>query len=192
MSINISYAMKLFLRSVSYKVRFFKKNISIAYGVKINLNASLYAKKTGKIIFGDRCHVHENVIINARGGIVKFGSNCTVNPFCVLYGHGGLTVGDNVRIAAHVVIIPSNHIFENKNIPIFMQGETKKGIEISDDVWIGTGARILDGVNIGRGVVVAAGAVVTKSVPDFAIVGGVPAKIISWRGGDSDIHMKNG
>ena len=65
--------------------------------------------------------------------------------------------------------------------PIRLQGATRKGVEIGEDCWIGSKAVILDGVKIGNHVIVAAGAVVNRDVPDYAIVGGVPAKIIKTR-----------
>jgi acetyltransferase-like isoleucine patch superfamily enzyme len=116
------------------------------------------------------------------GGDIDIGVNCSVNPYCVLYGLGGLKIGDNVRIAAHTVIVPANHTFDDPSIPICRQPETKKGIIIEDDVWIGAGCRILDGVRIGRGSVIGAGSVVTKSIPEMSVAVGVPARVIRRRG----------
>jgi acetyltransferase-like isoleucine patch superfamily enzyme len=79
------------------------------------------------------------------------------------------------------VIVPSNHVFSDPDITIKDQGLTQIGITIEEDVWIGAGVRVLDGVVLGRGCVVAAGAVVTKSVAPRIVVGGVPAKQISTR-----------
>jgi acetyltransferase-like isoleucine patch superfamily enzyme len=67
-------------------------------------------------------------------------------------------------------------------VPIAQQGITRQGIVIGEDVWIGCGARILDGVQIGNGAVIGAGAVVTRSVPDYCIAVGVPAKVVGRRG----------
>ena len=98
-----------------------------------------------------------------------------------LQGGGNLLVGNNTRIASHIVIVPSNHVFSDPDIPIKDQGLTQIGITIEEDVWIGAGVRVLDGVVLGRGCVVAAGAVVTKSVAPRIVVGGAPAKHISTR-----------
>jgi acetyltransferase-like isoleucine patch superfamily enzyme len=98
-----------------------------------------------------------------------------------LYGTGGIRVGNYVRIAAHNVIVASSHQYGSTEIPIKQQGFSAKGIVIEDDVWIGAGCRILDGVRIGRGAIIAAGAVITKDVEPFDIVGGVPAKVIRNR-----------
>ncbi|MCG2784166.1 MAG: acyltransferase [Anaerolineae bacterium] len=150
------------------------KNTNIAPGVRLDANG-------GMIQIGGYCWLHPGVLILAYGGTISIGNNCTINPYCVLYGHGGLIIGNDVRIAAHTVIIPSNHNFDDPDIPIYKQGITKKGIRIEDDVWIGANVTILDGVNIGHGAVIAAGSVVNKDVPPLAIVGGVPARILKIR-----------
>ena len=111
------------------------------------------------------------------------GDHCSVNPYTIIYGHGGLEIGNGVRIAAHCVIIPANHNIDDPSIPIIKSGLTCKGICIGNDVWIGARCVILDGVTIGDGAVIAAGAVVTRNVEPFMIVGGVPAKPIRLRKG---------
>ena len=79
------------------------------------------------------------------------------------------------------MIIPSNHNFEDINKPIREQENISKGITIEDNVWIGHGCSILDGVNVGKGSVIAAGSVVNKSIPQFSVAGGVPAVVIKKR-----------
>ena len=86
-----------------------------------------------------------------------------------------------MSIAPNVVIIGANHAFADPNKTLKSQGSTSKGIVIEDDVWIATNSSILDGVTIGKGSVVAAGAVVNKDVPPYSVVGGVPAKILKSR-----------
>lgn len=112
------------------------------------------------------------------GGNIRIGNNCSVNPFTIVYGHGGVELGDGVRIAAHSVIVPGNHNKSVDGLPVYLSGVTARGIKIGDNVWIGAGARILDGVDIGRDVVVGAGSVVTKSIPAGETVAGVPARPI--------------
>ena len=134
-----------------------------------------------KISIGHNTHILPYAMLLGFGGDIDIGSHCTVHPFCILYGGGGLKIGDSVRIAAHAVITPSNHVFEDPETPIRLQGIRSEGIAIKNDVWIGAGVRILDGVTIGQGSIVGAGAVVTKDVPDYAVVTGVPACVTGWR-----------
>lgn len=89
--------------------------------------------------------------------------------------------GKNVMIAPHCAFIGIEHNITKTTIPMNKQGEYDGLITIEDDVWIGYGVIILKGVHIGKGSVCAAGAVVTKDVPSYAIVGGVPAKVIRLR-----------
>ena len=127
------------------------------------------------------CEIHFGSLLATYGGKIRIGNNCSINPYCVLYGHGGLDIGNNVRIATHTIIIPANHIFNEIDKPIFKQGIEKKGIKIEDDVWIGAGVKILDGIIIKKGSIIAAGSVITKSTVENGIYAGVPAKKIKDR-----------
>jgi acetyltransferase-like isoleucine patch superfamily enzyme len=113
-----------------------------------------------------------------RGDII-LGSNCTVNPYVSI--HGKVTIGDGVRIASLATIAGANHVFSDLNKPIYQQPVTSKGIVIGDDVWIGANVVVLDGVTIGAHSVVAAGAIVTKDVPEYSIAGGNPARVLRDR-----------
>lgn len=94
---------------------------------------------------------------------------------------GGVKIGNGVRIAAHCVIVPSNHIYSDPNEYIYKQGMSCKGITIEDDVWIGAGVKVLDGITIAKGCVIGANAVVSKSTEPYGIYVGVPAKKIKSR-----------
>lgn len=130
--------------------------------------------------------VHDYAMILTHGGDITIGGHCSLNPFVIVYGHGGVRIGDGVRIAAHTIIVPGNHNATVDGEPLYQSGTSLKGIDIGDHVWLGAGSRILDGVSIGRNAIVGAGSVVTKSVPDNATVGGVPARMIRQRGAGSD------
>lgn len=110
---------------------------------------------------------------------IHIGSNTIVNRGCVLDGRGGLRIGENVSISPHVWILTDEH---DLNDPWF--AEALGPVEICDYAFVGSRALILPGVTIGRGAAVAAGAVVTKDVPPFHIVGGVPARTIGMRSSD--------
>lgn len=134
----------------------------------------------GDISFGNRVFMHENVLIRSFGNTITIGDNTTINRNVIIESQ--CKIGSNCSIAPNVVIVGANHKFANKDILIKEQGSTSLGIVIEDDVWIGANASVLDGVHIGKGCIVAAGAVVTKSVPAFSVVAGVPAKVIKQRG----------
>ena len=160
----------------------FAKKISLGKDVVVERFARIIANgENSRITIGDNTYIHPYALIKTNDGKIIIGRNSTVNDYTVLYGHGGLEIGNDVHIATHVVIVPANHVFSNPDIPISKQGETRKGVKIGDDVWVGAGAVILDGVTIGNGAVIAAGAVVTKSVPEYSLVAGVPARIIKGR-----------
>ena len=116
--------------------------------------------------FGDG----KRISIGEGSGI---GVNCNV--------HGPLTMGCNVMMGPDVTILTHSHIFDNTDIPMNKQGTIIKPVSIGDDVWIGMRSIIMPGVKIGNGVIIGAGAIVTKDVPDYAVVAGVPAKVIKYR-----------
>jgi len=125
---------------------------------------------------GDGCMIAADTIIRAD---LEMGKECSVNSFAVLAGK--IRMGDMVRIASHVSIFGFNHGHEDLDKPFCKQPCTQEGITIGDDVWISANVVIVDGVTIGSHSLIAAGAVVTKDVPAYAIVGGNPAKLIRDR-----------
>jgi acetyltransferase-like isoleucine patch superfamily enzyme len=107
---------------------------------------------------------------------LEIGSYSHINRDCLIDARGGIRIGNSVCLSHKVNLMTGSHDIES---PCFM-GKFKQ-IEIGDYAFLGVGCTILQGVHVGRGAVVAAGAVVTADVPDFAIVGGVPARIIGER-----------
>lgn len=163
------------------------ENVTLGKGVIIDAYARIYCHKRGSIKIGDHSYIGPNAFIHTgkKDGSVSIGSNCTVQAFSMVHGHGGCEIGNDVRIAGHVVIIPANHRFEDSGVPIREQGLTKKGIRIENDVWIGAGCLVLDGVTIGTGAVLGAGAVVNKAVAAGAVAVGSPAREVANRFRDS-------
>lgn len=134
------------------------------------------------VSIGDCAEINEYVIIKTAKEKVSIGRFTQVNPFTVIYGSAGVTIGNNVMIAPHCVIASGNHDFKQTSGPMRFAGTITNGpIVIEDNVWIGANCTILDGVRIGTEAVVAAGSVVNKDVPAWAIVGGVPAKVLGSR-----------
>jgi acetyltransferase-like isoleucine patch superfamily enzyme len=133
-------------------------------------------------VFCDRLELGDRSYIAGYGyvtGDVRTGPDCTINPYAVV--RGKVRFGDGVRVGAHASIVGFNHGTADLEQPIFRQPHTSTGIVIGDDVWVGSGAIVLDGVTVGAHAVLAAGAVVTRDVPEWAIVGGNPAKLIRDR-----------
>ncbi len=149
--------------------------------VTIKNSALVEIRFGGTIEIGENSEILDGVMVLTYGGNIKIGKRCSINAQTILYGHGGLTIGNDVLIAGHCMVIPSNHNFADKNKTIISQGNTSKGITIEDDVWIAHGCSILDGVKIEKGAIIAAGSVVNKDVPANCIYGGVPAKLIKNR-----------
>lgn len=125
---------------------------------------------------GDEVVIEDFSVVNNGMGAIDIGSRTFIGMSNVLIGP--LEIGKNVITAQHVVMSGLNHGYDDPEIPIKEQPCTTAKIIVKDDTWIGANAVITAGVTIGRHVVVAAGSVVTKSVPDYSIVGGNPARIL--------------
>ena len=152
----------------------------------ISKDARIFPSTRGtRITIGAHSNVFEFVIIRCVGGNgdIVIGDRVNINPHCVLYSGNGIAIGDDTLIAAGTSIIPANHEIADLTRPIREQGfaPSKGGVIISHNVWIGMNVSILDGVQIGCGAVVAAGAVVTRSIANYSIVAGVPARKIGSR-----------
>lgn len=113
---------------------------------------------------------------------INIGKGTYINGGSVLAGKNSkIVIGENCLISFNVHIRSDMHLYRNKRIPILKQGIKEKDIIIGNDVWIGYGAQIMSGIKINNGAVVAAGSIVTKDVPEYAVVGGIPARIIKCR-----------
>lgn len=106
---------------------------------------------------------------------LTIGKNSVVNTNCKIDPRGGITIGDNISVSSEVIILTADHDMNSDMIG------RQRGVIIEDYVWVGTRAMIMPGVIIGRGAVIAAGAVVTKNVDAYQVVAGIPAKVIKER-----------
>jgi maltose O-acetyltransferase len=135
------------------------------------LTVSSYLDKCGKNI---RVKSGAEIAMNSIvGNDSELGSNCVIQS--------NVVIGNNVIMGPDVKIYSRNHNSERIDIPIQKQGKDRLKTEIGNDVWIGANVIITAGNKIGNHTIIAAGAVVTKNVPDYAVVGGVPAKILKFR-----------
>ena len=128
---------------------------------------------------GKNVNVEKNADFGNGDGIC-IGNNSGIGVNCSV--RGPLEMGDNIMMGPDVCIMTSRHNTVRTDIPMCKQGHLpKQVVTIGDDVWIGTRVIILPGVNIGKGSIIGAGAVVTKDVPEYAVVAGVPARVIKYR-----------
>lgn len=127
---------------------------------------------------GRNINIHHGAFIGS-GRQIELGDNSGIGIDCIVTR---AVIGKDVMMGPQVIIVGQNHSFARTDISMIQQGSTPcEPVTIGDDVWIGYRAIIMPGIKIGRGVIIGAGAVVTKDVPDWAIVGGVPAKILKMR-----------
>ncbi len=173
----------------------FGRNVTIRHGHKIELgdnvviddNVVLDAKGADNagIRIGSNVIVSRNAVLSCKDGNITMGDNVTVGMNTLVHACAGSDVqmGDYVIIAAFVYIIGGGpYRTERLDIPMKQQGTVAQGgVTIDADVWIGSSVQILDGVRVGKGSILAAGAVVTQEVDAYAIVGGVPARLIKSR-----------
>lgn len=147
-------------------------------GQMVALRGSARVDGKGKIIIGDRVRIWSHMGVTqlyaAKGAVLEIGSGTFVNTDTILSASTSIRIGQNVQIANQVIVMDGDfHKVEDSTHPGLAEG-----IVIEDNVWIATRPMVLKGVRIGRGATVAAGAVVTKDVAAYTLVGGVPAKVI--------------
>jgi acetyltransferase-like isoleucine patch superfamily enzyme len=129
----------------------------------------------------DSCELNQGVELNTFGGSIRIARRVWLGPYVVIYGHGGVEIGESTLVSMHCTILSSNHTIPPVGVLIRDMPDELLPTKIGRDVWIGANAVIIGGVTIGDGAVVAAGAVVTKDVGAGALVAGVPAKVVRTR-----------
>jgi acetyltransferase-like isoleucine patch superfamily enzyme len=158
------------------------------FGIKSGKNCVIKRNSEFHLTDGAILIIGNNVIIQDYAFIqltkpnpkVVIGDDVVIGRHNMITAKGNISIGSYTRIGAFVQILDQGHGFE-KNKLIMNQDAIIEDTTIGDDCWIGTGSKILKGVKIGNGVVVGANSVVTNNIPDYAIVGGIPAKIIKYR-----------
>ena len=154
---------------------------------------SLMAFPTGSVYgepwieIGDQCMIAELVTLCAGMApghdlgpvpVLQVGDRCVIGRGSHIVAHHSIEIGDDVFTGPYVYITDQNHSYADTDVPVGRQWPVNSSVRIGAGTWLGTGAVILPGSVIGRNVVVAAGAVVRGKVPDYAVVGGVPARIL--------------
>jgi len=161
--------------------------MEIGRGVTIEDHVSIDALSVNGIKLADNVKIARLSTIECTGVIknlgvgISIGANSAVGAYSYLGAQGGICIGENVIMGPRVNFHSENHNYDDINIPIRLQGESRKGIVVEDNCWIGAGSIFLDGAHIEQGSIVAAGSVVNKRFPAFSVLGGVPARILKQR-----------
>ncbi len=151
-------------------------------GSKIYWSVRMDTPPYRKFSLGTKSVIESYCCINNAVGDVLIGNHTRIGIHNTIIGP--VTIGNHVNLAQGITVTALNHNFIDTTLRIDEQGISTNPVVIGDDVWIGANAVILPGVTIGRHVVIAAGAVVTKDVPDNCVVGGIPAKVLK------DLHLQ--
>jgi len=174
------FIINLFVKIVSFFPKFlivFLWDIISPYSQLLFIGVRYVILKSLVKECGDNVRIGKNVTI-IYWDRLKIGSNVSIHANSYIDAAGFISIGDYVSIAHDSSILSTNHTWESKEIPIKYNDVVLMPVVIGNDVWIGSGCRILAGVNISERVVIAAGAVVNKNCESNFVYGGIPAKII--------------
>ena len=140
------------------------------------------------ILIGQNVYIGRNTILSCKEGSIVLGDYCNLSANCSLLSETEIHLGKYCFLAGRCYLVAGgNHSFEDVTIPIMFQHSfSKGGIKIAEDVWLAAGAIVLDGISIGRGSVVGAGSVVTRSLPELSVAVGAPARVQKTRGPAGD------
>lgn len=150
-------------------------------GTQVHLDSQIFINGGHNISIGNNFSANGPLYAYAHCGILTIGNNVSINTNCHLGASSGkISIGNDVMIGPNVVLRSADHGMDRDKL---MNKQAKLGgtIEIEDDVWIGANVVVTRNVKIGTGAVIAAGSVVTRDVPPFAISGGIPARVLKSR-----------
>jgi acetyltransferase-like isoleucine patch superfamily enzyme len=158
--------------------------IRIGDDVVIDDNCLLDAKgdSNAGIVIGSGVFIGRNTILSCKNGDIVVGDRANIGFNCEVFSASRVTLGPDALLAAYCYIVGGDHDFSDVSKPVLAQGRTSAGVEVGEGVWMGAGAKVLDGVSVGAHAIIGAQAVVKDPVPDHAIAVGIPAKIIGRRG----------
>lgn len=161
-------------------VRWFVNPLTIKRGAgsRIRSSARLDIFPYNKLVMGRRSTIESRACINNGVGDVIIGNNSRIGIGSTVIGP--VVIGNDVRLAQNIVISGLNHNYEDVDRLIHEQGVSRSLVTVGDDVWIGANSVITAGVTIGKHSVVAAGSVVTRSLPEYCVAAGSPAKVLKY------------
>ena len=172
----------------SGKGTIFGRSLSLQHSWKISLGKKCvldeYCKLSAQgndesaIVLGDEVLLGRGTVLGTRDGKIEIDDYCNIGASCRMGTTTHIKIGKHVLMAANCYIGGAQHKFDRLDVPIMRQGyDSRGGVVIEDDVWLGTDVKILDGVTVGTGSVIGAGSIVTKSIPPYSIAVGAPAKV---------------
>lgn len=171
----------LMMHPIKGRPRLWLRSLSFLY-IKKGKNSYIYRNirnditPFNKFVLGEGSIIESYCVINNAVGDLIIGDGSRMGIGGVLLGP--VTMGNNVQIGQNVVISALDHNYQNVTLPLLEQGITISEVKIADYVYIGANSVINRGVKIGTRSFIASGSVVTKDVPDYTVVGGVPAKVL--------------
>lgn len=179
-SATIHFYREMYSLIFRLKMRLMCVNIIIGKDVSIGRMVLVQATDGGEIVIGDGVTIQDFCLLCARNGRLEIGDQTFLGVGSQLVAIESIQVGQDCLISAYSIIRDANHGME-RGVPMSKQSHNSAPIIIGNDVWLGAHAVVTAGSTIGNGAVIGANAVVTRNVPEYAIVVGVPAKIIKFR-----------
>lgn len=175
------------------------RNITLRHASKMHIGAGVIIDEgcqldaqgcaRGEFRIDDGALISRGCIVSGKDGPLSIGARANIGAGCVLYASNKLEIGADTMIAAMCYVGGGRYAAHGPiDVPLSEQQEPRAGVTIGRDCWIGAGAVIIDGVHLGHGSIVGAGAVVTRGFGPNSVVAGVPARLISLRGADSDFR----
>ncbi len=190
----------VFIRKLAYRLLFRKMGASVYIqngaefigADKIEVGSESYIGRGASIVIrtpNSKVLIGAKVTLDKGAIVAPSGDNCCIEidehtyigAYTCIGGPGNIKIGKYCLLAAHTGIVANDHIFSDPTEMIDKQGITCQGVVIEDNCWLGYGVKVLDGVTIGEGSVIGAGAVVTKDIPPYSVAVGVPAKVVRSR-----------
>jgi len=195
-------ALGLFLRKIFYSMIFKKVGRGVVFGHhmtirhphKISIGDNTFiddyvvldakGEENKGIVIGQNAFIGRNTILSCKEGSIYLGDFANISANCSLLSETVIDIGKYAFLAGHCYLVAGgNHSFQRKDIPIMLQASLQKGgITIGEDCWLGASVTVLDGVCLGKGCVIGAGAVVTKSFLGYSVAVGCPARKLKDRG----------
>jgi len=192
-------ALGLFLRGLLYPTILGKVGRGVHFGANIVLRSPHKVFIGNNVVIDDNCvldakgidnegitigsgvFIGRNTILSCKNGDIILGDGVNIGFNCEIFTASRVVLGDNILLAAYVYLIGGDHDFSRTDVPVIQQGRGSKGIQLLDNVWLGAGAKVLDGSTIGRDAIIGTAAVVRGDIPDYSIAVGIPARVVRKR-----------